>query len=88
MTSWALVCDVYFLPPQTLLPNEDSAAFAARVQRLIAKWAHLRIVPWDGYLKYYNLGKKVNLIFLILILIMTFRIHIWWRQEGNQQQIH
>jgi hypothetical protein len=20
--------------------------------------AHLRIVPWDGYLKYYNLGEK------------------------------
>jgi hypothetical protein len=25
---------------------------------MIAKYANLRIVPWDGYLKYYNLGEK------------------------------
>lgn len=25
---------------------------------MISKYANLRIVPWDGYLKYYNLGEK------------------------------
>lgn len=59
MTSWALVADVYFLPPQTKLESETSAEFATRVQELIAKVAKLRIVPWDGYLKYYNLAEKV-----------------------------
>ena len=59
MTSWAVVCDVYFLEPQTKLPDESAQQFAERVQQLIAKKAKLTIAPWDGYLKYYNLGKKV-----------------------------
>lgn len=60
MTSWALVADVYFLPPQSIKPGETSAEFAARVQAMIAEVAQLRIVPWDGYLKYYNLNEKVR----------------------------
>ncbi|KAK9790569.1 hypothetical protein WJX73_010646 [Symbiochloris irregularis] len=58
MTSWAVVCDVYFLEPQTQGPEERSDQFADRVQRLIAKRANLKIAPWDGYLKYYNLAAK------------------------------
>ncbi|GIL59818.1 hypothetical protein Vafri_14539 [Volvox africanus] len=58
MTSWALVCDVYFLEPQSIQPEESPQEFAGRVQAMIAKYANLRIVPWDGYLKYYNLGEK------------------------------
>lgn len=58
MTSWGVVCDVYFLEPQTQRPNESWQEFASRVQKMIAKTAELRIVPWDGYLKYYNLGEK------------------------------
>lgn len=60
MTSWAVVCDVYFLEPQNRRPKEDATEFAGRVQELIAKQAQLRIVPWDGYLKYYNLGQKAS----------------------------
>lgn len=60
MTSWAVVCDVYFLEPQTRLSHESSQQFAERVQQLIAHKAKLIIAPWDGYLKYYNLGKKVR----------------------------
>ena len=59
MTSWAVVCDVYFLEPQTKSPGETSQHFAERVQKLIAQRANLHIAPWDGYLKYYNLGDKV-----------------------------
>nr|ALK24260.1 glycerol-3-phosphate acyltransferase [Lobosphaera incisa]UUT39807.1 glycerol-3-phosphate acyltransferase [Lobosphaera incisa] len=58
MTSWAVVCDVYFLEPQSLASGETSQAFAERVQKLIAERAKLKIAPWDGYLKYYNLGDK------------------------------
>uniref|UniRef100_A0A061S3J5 Glycerol-3-phosphate O-acyltransferase 3/4 n=1 Tax=Tetraselmis sp. GSL018 TaxID=582737 RepID=A0A061S3J5_9CHLO len=58
MTSWAVVCDVYFLEPQDRNPGESSSDFAARVQQMIAKKAGLRVVPWDGYLKYYNLADK------------------------------
>lgn len=59
MTSWALVADVYFLPPQSMREGETSADFANRVQAMIAEVAGLQIVPWDGYLKYYNLAEKV-----------------------------
>ncbi|PSC73996.1 glycerol-3-phosphate acyltransferase 3-like [Micractinium conductrix] len=58
MRSWALVCDVYFLEPQTRRTGETSQQFAERVQRMIADKARLRVAPWDGYLKYYNLGEK------------------------------
>ena len=59
MSSWALVGDVWFLEPQQRLEGESAIEFAGRVQRLIAERAKLEIVPWDGYLKYYNLEKKV-----------------------------
>lgn len=59
MSSWALVGDVWFLEPQQRQEGESAIAFAGRVQRLIAERAKLEIVPWDGYLKYYNLEKKV-----------------------------
>ena len=60
MRSWAVVCDVYFLEPQTQQKGESAAEFAARVQTMIAQRAKLTIAPWDGYLKYYNLGVKVE----------------------------
>lgn len=60
MRSWAVVCDVWFLEPQARKPGEAASAFAERVQRLIAARAGLTIAPWDGYLKYYNLGAKVR----------------------------
>ena len=60
MRSWALVCDVHFLEPQTRRPDESAQQFAERVQRLIAERARLKVAPWDGYLKYYNLGEKVR----------------------------
>ncbi|CAK0772707.1 hypothetical protein CVIRNUC_003991 [Coccomyxa viridis] len=58
MTSWAVVCDVYFLEPQKKADDESAQQFAERVQRLIAERAKLQIAPWDGYLKYYTLGIK------------------------------
>lgn len=58
MRSWALVCDVYFLEPQQRRLGEGTQAFAERVQRMIAERGRLKVAPWDGYLKYYNLGEK------------------------------
>eukprot|EP01133_Synstelium_polycarpum_P018239 gene18239-21823_t len=54
MTSWALVCDVWYLEPQTKRPDESSAQFANRVKAMIAKKAGIINVPWDGYLKYFK----------------------------------
>ena len=58
MTSWAVVCDVYFLEPQARGEGESAASFAERVQKMIAARAGLAVAPWDGYLKYYNLAAK------------------------------
>lgn len=51
MTSWAVVCEVFFLPPQTRSKGESAQQFAERVQGLIAGRAKLKVAPWDGYLK-------------------------------------
>lgn len=45
---------MYYLEPQTRLPEESVTGFADRVKKLIAKRARLVPVPWDGYLKYYR----------------------------------
>lgn len=73
MTSWAVVCDVYFLEPTSKRPGESSQQFAERVQGSIAQRANLRIAPWDGYLKYYNLGVKVSSHKQVLIPGCTLR---------------
>ena len=54
MTSWTVIADIYFLEPQTKREDESAIEFASRVQALIAKKARLKIVPWDGMLKYYS----------------------------------
>ena len=53
MTSWAVVCDVHFLPPMAIRAGEEPSAFAARVQRRIAHKIGLKAMPWDGYMKYW-----------------------------------
>lgn len=54
MTSWAVVCDVWYLEPQEKLPEESPEQFAERVQEMICKKAGISKVPWDGMLKYYR----------------------------------
>ncbi|MBA0572644.1 hypothetical protein Golob_002970 [Gossypium lobatum] len=52
MTSWAVVCDVWYLEPQNLRPGETPIEFAERIRDIISVRAGLKKVPWDGYLKY------------------------------------
>ncbi|XP_021776296.1 glycerol-3-phosphate acyltransferase 3-like [Chenopodium quinoa] len=52
MTSWAVVCDVWYLEPQTIKTGETPIKFAERVRDMISHRAGLKKVPWDGYLKY------------------------------------
>ncbi|GAU95244.1 hypothetical protein RvY_06892 [Ramazzottius varieornatus] len=51
MTSWAIVCDVWYLPPMQRAPDEDAAMFASRVKNEIAKKGGLVELDWDGQLK-------------------------------------
>lgn len=51
MTSWAIVCDVWYLPPTTRQPNESAIDFANRVKAAIASAGGLVDLMWDGQLK-------------------------------------
>lgn len=51
MTSWALIADVWYLPPVYRRENEDPVDFAKRVKCLIAKRGGLVDLQWDGNLK-------------------------------------
>ncbi|CAH8540537.1 unnamed protein product [Dicrocoelium dendriticum] len=51
MTSWAIVVDVWYLPPTRIRPDENGIAFARRVQQSIARCGGMLDIDWDGELK-------------------------------------
>ncbi|KAG7321076.1 hypothetical protein KOW79_015491 [Hemibagrus wyckioides] len=51
MTSWAIVCNVWYLPPMTRQEGEDAVHFANRVKSAIALQGGLVDLFWDGGLK-------------------------------------
>ncbi|XP_037947656.1 glycerol-3-phosphate acyltransferase 3 isoform X3 [Teleopsis dalmanni] len=51
MTSWAIVCDVWYLPPMYRQEGESAVDFANRVKSVIAKQGGLVDLVWDGQLK-------------------------------------
>ncbi|XP_052773279.1 glycerol-3-phosphate acyltransferase 3-like [Mya arenaria] len=51
MTSWALVADVWYLPPMRRNDGEDAVSFAGRVKAEIARAGGLVDLEWDGQLK-------------------------------------
>jgi len=51
MTSWAIVCDVWYLPPMHRRKEEDAIEFAKRVKKEIALKGGLVDLVWDGNLK-------------------------------------
>lgn len=51
MTSWAIVCDVWYLPSMTREEGETAVDFANRVKSEIAHQGGLVDLVWDGQLK-------------------------------------
>nr|XP_020449288.1 glycerol-3-phosphate acyltransferase 3-like [Monopterus albus]XP_020449289.1 glycerol-3-phosphate acyltransferase 3-like [Monopterus albus] len=51
MTSWAIVCDVWYLPAMHQQEGEDAVQFANRVKSAIAHQGGLVDLQWDGGLK-------------------------------------
>ncbi|KAM6976113.1 glycerol-3-phosphate acyltransferase 3 [Tautogolabrus adspersus] len=51
MTSWAIVVNVWYLPPMTIQDGEDAAQFANRVKSAVADQGGLLDLAWDGGLK-------------------------------------
>uniref|UniRef100_A0A668ATR4 Glycerol-3-phosphate acyltransferase 4 n=1 Tax=Myripristis murdjan TaxID=586833 RepID=A0A668ATR4_9TELE len=51
MSSWAIVCSVWYLPPMCREEGEDAVQFANRVKAAIARQGGLVDLLWDGGLK-------------------------------------
>lgn len=51
MSSWAIVCDVWYLPPMQRKEGESAIDFANRVKSVIARQGGLVDLQWDGQLK-------------------------------------
>ncbi|KAJ3105033.1 hypothetical protein HDU97_008641 [Phlyctochytrium planicorne] len=51
MTRWALVADVWYLPPEKLKKGQTSSDFANDVKAKISRQAKLKNLSWDGYFK-------------------------------------
>lgn len=51
MTSWAVVCNIYYLPPMQREEGESAIEFANRVKSAIAKAGGFLNIPWDGAVK-------------------------------------
>uniref|UniRef100_A0A8C3A1L1 Glycerol-3-phosphate acyltransferase 4 n=1 Tax=Cyclopterus lumpus TaxID=8103 RepID=A0A8C3A1L1_CYCLU len=51
MSSWAMVCSVWYLPPMNREEGEDAVQFANRVKAAIAAQGGLVDLIWDGGLK-------------------------------------
>ncbi|XP_071634529.1 glycerol-3-phosphate acyltransferase 4 isoform X3 [Temnothorax longispinosus] len=51
MSSWAIVCDVWYLPPMYMKEGESAIDFANRVKSVIARQGGLVDLQWDGQLK-------------------------------------
>ncbi|KAM6902645.1 glycerol-3-phosphate acyltransferase 4 isoform 2-T2 [Xenentodon cancila] len=51
MSSWAIVCSVWYLPPMNRQEGEDAIQFANRVKAAIAARGGLLDLTWDGGLK-------------------------------------
>uniref|UniRef100_A0A672FKQ5 Glycerol-3-phosphate acyltransferase 4-like n=1 Tax=Salarias fasciatus TaxID=181472 RepID=A0A672FKQ5_SALFA len=57
MSSWAIVCSIWYLPPMSKEDGEDAVQFANRVKAAIAVRGGLADVIWDGQLKRANVKK-------------------------------
>ncbi|KAL0852745.1 hypothetical protein ABMA27_012567 [Loxostege sticticalis] len=51
MTSWAIVCDVWYLPAMHRARDETAVDFANRVKAVVARRGGLVDLQWDGQLK-------------------------------------
>uniref|UniRef100_A0A7E4VJ96 PlsC domain-containing protein n=1 Tax=Panagrellus redivivus TaxID=6233 RepID=A0A7E4VJ96_PANRE len=59
MSSWAIICNVWYLPAMNKGPNESAVQFANRVKRTIASRGGLVDMEWDGQLKRQPVSQKL-----------------------------
>lgn len=72
MTSWFIVCNVWYLPPMKRQENESSVDFASRVKNAIAKQIDVIDLTW--YANHFNISeKKTSLHYNKLTLLSASR---------------
>lgn len=59
MTSWCMICDVWFIEPTVRRDGESAEDFAARVRNSIAEKGGMKAVDWDGYLKHFQASERL-----------------------------
>ena len=62
MTRWALVADVWYLPPRAKRPEQSSVDFANEVKAEISEVAGLKNLSWDGYFKVCKAAKRLLML--------------------------
>jgi len=60
LSSWFVVCDVYWLDPQKKRPDESAEDFALRVQKMVSEACGLKVTKWNGYMKHYMPSQRVK----------------------------
>ena len=80
MTSWAIVCDVWYLPPMTKKPDEDAITFANRVKAEIARQGGLVDLMW------YVLVTKIEMKNHLFKLKCSLFIHYYFVFQGRKSQ--
>ncbi|TPX57440.1 hypothetical protein PhCBS80983_g03830 [Powellomyces hirtus] len=58
MTRWALVADVWYLPPRSRKAGQSAVEFANEVKAEISAVASLKNLSWDGYFKNFAPAKE------------------------------
>lgn len=56
LTSWAIVADVWYLPPVTQLEGESSITYANRVKSEIARQGGLVDLEWYVWVMYHYMS--------------------------------
>uniref|UniRef100_A0A914MV91 Phospholipid/glycerol acyltransferase domain-containing protein n=1 Tax=Meloidogyne incognita TaxID=6306 RepID=A0A914MV91_MELIC len=83
MSSWALICNVWYLPAMRRNLDESAIEFANRVKKAIAVRGGLVDLEWDGQLKRYKVPAKMldmqrerfNLIIFLSGILLFFRYY-------------
>ena len=95
MTSWAIVCDVWYLPPMNKKPDEDAITFANRVKAEIARQGGLVDLMWYVLVTKLEMNNhlfhpKVLLIYSLLFCFFRDgnlkRSQVKSEWKGKQQQ--
>lgn len=81
MSSWAIVCDVWYLPPMYRKKDESAIDFANRVKSVIARQGGLVDLQW--YKFFFIILYRLKTSFNDLLIFFFFFSKGWTTQENE-----